>query len=117
MSSPIADLFGGPLESLLDYLIQTKNQHFGEERECRLSIIEAVSSEVQVLPTNYFKRGGLIVPYKKTPTTFPVLDCIEWIIIGPNPRMGARFKSVTQMVRTASLAIEVRPSHIPFARA
>lgn len=116
--NPIASLLGGPLESLLDYLAHTKNQHFSEERECRLSLIEAVSSELEVLPMNYFNRGGLIVPYKKTPrTTFPLLDCIEWIIIGPNPRMGARFKSVTQMVRTAGLAIKVRPSHIPFARA
>ena len=118
MSSPVAGLLGEPLESLLDYLIQTKNQHFGEERECRLSLIEAVSSEVKVLPTNHFKRGGLIVPYKKTPReTFPLIDCIEWIIIGPNPRMGARFKSVNQMVRTAGLTIKVRPSHIPVARA
>ena len=117
MPNPIANLMGGPLESLLDYLINTKNQHFSEERECRLSLIEAVSSEVGVLPTNYFNRGGLIVPYKKTPrATFPLLDCIEWIIIGPNPQMGARFKSVTQMVRTADLEIGVRPSHIPFSR-
>ena len=75
-------------------------------------------AEVEVLPTNYFNRGGLIVPYKKTPrTTFPLLDCIEWIVIGPNSRMSARFKSVTQMVRSAGLAIKVRPSHIPFTRA
>lgn len=118
LRNPVAGLLGGPLESLLDYLVHTKNQHFSEERECRLSLIEPVTSESEVLPTNYFNRGGLIVPYKKTPrTTFPLLDCIEWIIIGPNPRMDARFKSVTQMVRTASLAIKVRPSHIPFARA
>lgn len=117
MRNPIASLLGGPLESLLDYLVNTKSQHFGEEKECRLSLIEAVSSGVEVLPTNYFNRGGLIVPYNKTlRTTFSLLDCIEWIIIGPNPQMGARFKSVTQMVRTAGLAIEVRPSHIPFIR-
>ena len=117
MSSPVAGLSGGPLESLLDYLIQTKNQHFGEERECRLSLIEAVSSEVAVLSTHYFNRGGLIVPYKKTPAAFSLLDCIEWIIIGPNPRMDTRFKSVTQMVRSAGFEIAVRPSHIPFVRA
>ena len=117
MPSPIANLSGGPLESLLDYLIQTKNQHFAEERECRLSLIEPVSSEIEVLPTKYFNRGGLIVPYKKTPLdTFPLLDCIEWIVIGPNPRMVARFKSVIQMVQTAGLDIKVRPSHIPFFR-
>ena len=116
-SSPVAGLSGGPLESLLDYLIQTKNKHFGEERECRLSLIEAVSSEVAVLSTHYFNRGGLIVPYKKPPAAFSLLDCIEWIIIGPNPRTGTRFKYVTQMVRSAGLEIAVRPSHIPFVRA
>lgn len=118
MRNPLASLLGGPLESLLDYLLNTKNQHFGEERECRLSLVEAVSSKVEVLPINYFNRGGLIVPYKKSPrSTFPLLDCIEWIVIGPNPRMGARFKSVVQMVRRAGLAIDVRPSHIPLTRA
>lgn len=118
ISSPVAGLLDGPLDSLFDYLIHTKNQHFGEERECRLSLLEAVSPKVTGLPTNYFERGGLIVPYKKTPrATFPILDCIEWIIIGPNLRMGARFKSVSQMVQRAGIAIKVRPSHIPFARA
>ena len=117
LNNPIAKLLDGPLESLLDYLIYTKNQHFGEERECRLSLIEPVSSEAGVIPTNYFTRDGLIVSYKKTPRTTPsILDCIEWIIIGPNRRMSARFKSVTQMVRTAGLEIKVRPSHIPFIR-
>lgn len=116
--NPIASLLGGPLESLLDYLIHTKNQHFGEEKECRLSLVEAVSSRAEVLPISYFNRGGLIVPYKKTPrSTFRLLDCIEWIVIGPNPRMGARFKSVVQMVRRADLPIGVRPSHIPLTRA
>ena len=117
MPNPIANLLGGPLESLLDYLVHTKNQHFGEERECRLSLIEAVTSGFEVLPMNYFNRNGLIIPYKKTPhTTFPLLDCVEWIVIGPNPRMGARFKSVTQMVQAAGLTINVRPSPIPFVR-
>jgi hypothetical protein len=117
MSSPVAGLSDGSLDSLLDYLIHTKNNHFGDERECRLSLIDAVSSEVAVHPTHYFNRGGLIVPYKKTaPETFPIIDCIEWIIIGPNPRMGTRFRSVTQMVRRADLSIEVRPSHIPYFR-
>ena len=119
MSSPVASLVGESesLDSLLDYLIHTKNQHYGEERECRLSLVDAVSSEVADLPTHYFNRGGLIVPYKKTSRkTFPLIGCIEWIIIGPNPRMGTRFRSVTQMVRRAGLPIEVRPSHIPFYR-
>jgi hypothetical protein len=117
MRNPLSGLLGGPLESLLDYLMHTKSHHFGEERECRLSLVEAVSSEVELLPINYFNRGGLIVPYKKTPRSFPLLDCIEWIVIGPNPRMAARFKSVIQMIQRAGLPIHARPSHIPFIRA
>lgn len=111
--NPIENLIGEPLGSLLDYIIQTKNQHFSEERECRLSLIEPISSET---PTNYFNRGGMVVPYKKTPEKFRLLECIDGIIIGPNPRMPARFQSVTQMVRAKGLKVNVRPSHIPFTR-
>ncbi len=118
MRSPIASLIGGPLESFLDYLIHTKNQHFCEERECRLSVVDVLSSKAGVLPVSYFNRGGLIVSYKKTPkTTFDVLRCVEWIVIGPAPRMGARFRSIVQMVQRLGLDIDVRPSHIPFTRA
>ncbi|MEM4988848.1 DUF2971 domain-containing protein [Collimonas sp. H4R21] len=117
MPNPLATLLEGPLESLLDYLVHTKNEHFGEERECRLSLVDAVSSNLNVLPINYFNRNGLIVPYKKTPSSsFYLLDCVEWIVVGPGPRMSARFKSVVQMVRQAGLEIDVRPSHIPFTR-
>lgn len=117
ISDPISGLLRGPLESLLDFLIQTKSPHFIEENECRLSLIEANSSDSQVLPTNYFNRGGLIVPYKKTPKcTFPILECIDWIVIGPNSRMDARFKSIRQMIGNAGLKIGVRPSHIPLSR-
>lgn len=117
MSNPISGLTGGPLESLLDYLIHTKSQHFSAERECRLALLDMVGSESEELPTNHFNRGGLIIPYKKSPrANFPLLDCIEWIVIGPNPRMKARFKSTCQMVKAMGLDIHVRPSDIPFSR-
>ena len=117
MPSPLKGLPGGPLESLFDYLVHTKNQHFSEERECRLSLMEANSAELATLPTNYFNRHGLIVPYKKIKHEgLPFADCIEWIIIGPNSRMTARFKSVNQLVGASGLDIKVRPSHIPFVR-
>ena len=117
MQSPIANLPGGPLESLLNFLVHTKSQHFVEERECRLSLVEPVASEIGGLPVDYFNRNGLIVPFTRTPSSsFNVLDCIEWIIIGPGPRIGARFNSITQMVRKMGLKIKVRPSHIPFSR-
>lgn len=117
MRSPIAGLPGGPLEAFLDYLVHTKNEHFGEERECRLSLIQPVSSSSSCLSVQYFNRGGLLVPYTRTPrSSFNVLDCLEWIIVGPGPRMSARFKSVSQLVRQSGREINVRASHIPFTR-
>jgi hypothetical protein len=117
MRSPIAGLPGGPLEAFLDYLIHTKNKHFGEERECRLSLMQLVSASAGGLPVHYFNRGGLLVPFTKTPlSSFNILDCVEWIVIGPGPRMGARFKSVSQLVRLSGREIKVRASHIPFTR-
>jgi Protein of unknown function (DUF2971) len=117
MKNPIAGLVGGPLESFLDYLIHTKNQHFLEERECRLSFIDVLSARSAALPVNHLNRNGMIVPYKKTPkATFDVLKCLEWIVIGPAPRMDSRFKSVVQLVQRLGLHIYVRPSHIPFTR-
>lgn len=115
--NPLEGLAGGPLESFLDYLIHTKNMHFGEERECRLSHIQLVSASAGGLPIHYFNRGGLLVPYTSTPhSSFNVLDCVEWIVIGPGPRMGARFKSVVQLVRLSGREIQVRASYIPFTR-
>lgn len=117
MRSPIAGLPGGPLEAFLDYLVHTKNKHFGEERECRLSLIQLVSASASCLPVDYFNRGGLLVPYTKTPrSSFNILDCVEWAVIGPGPRMDARFKSVSQLIRQVGREIKVRPSHIPFTR-
>ena len=113
MRSPIAGLPGGPLEAFLDYLVHT----FSEERECRLSLIQLVSTGAGGLPVQYFNRGGLLVPFTKTPhSSFNVLDCVEWVVIGHGPRMGARFKSVSQLVRQSGRDIKVRPSHIPFTR-
>lgn len=116
-SNQIANLSQDTLESFLNYLIYTKNPHFSEERESRLCLIEPVGPRAETEPTDYFNRGGLIVPFKKTPpATFPLLDCVDCIVIGPNPRMNARIKSVMQMVRSAGLRISVRPSQIPFVR-
>lgn len=117
ISNPVAGLQGGPLEAYLDYLVQTKNRHFNEERECRLSFIQPISACDSCLPVAYFNRGGLLVPYIKTPSSsFNVLDCIEWIIVGPAPRLAARVKSVTQLVKQFGRDIKVRPSHTPFTR-
>jgi hypothetical protein len=112
-----ADLFDGPLEALLDYLVHTKSPHFSEERECRLSIFEPVASEGSRLPVEYFSRNGLIVPYTKTlPEALDILNCIDWIVVGPAPRMHARFQSACQLVKRTARNIMVRPSHIPLVR-
>jgi len=114
--SPVQDLFEGPLESLLDYLIHTKNQHFFEESECRMSIVDAINEGGALLPMFYFNRNGLVVPYVRTPKNYSIIDCVDWIVIGPGPRIGDRFNSVKQMVNRMGLDIEVRPSHIPLSR-
>jgi hypothetical protein len=116
--SPLPELVNGPLEALLDYLIHTKNQHFAEERECRLTVMQPVPGTETCLPVGYFNRSGLIVPYTQTPRdAFNLLNCVEWIVVGPGPRQTARFKSVTQMIRQHGRNILVRASHIPFTRA
>jgi hypothetical protein len=115
--SPIAGLAGGPIEDLLNYLIHTKNQHFGEERECRLSVLQASTSISGSLPIWYFDRAGLVVPYIQSPTPeFNVLDCIDWIVVGPGPRMASRFKSAAQLAHQYCKNVYVRPSHIPYTR-
>ena len=115
--SPIAGLAGGPLEALLNYLVHTKSKHFREERECRLSLTQLASGGDGCLTVNYYNRGGLLVPYTQSPRAgFNVLDCLEWIVVGPGPRMGARFRSVAQLVRQYGGNIMVRASHIPFTR-
>lgn len=117
MRSPIASLLAESLVAFLDYLMHTKNVHFGEERECRLSHVQPVPTMADSLPIQYFNRGGLLVPFSKTPnSSFNILDCIEWIVIGPGPRMGARFKAASQLVRQSGRKIVVRASHIPFTR-
>ena len=118
MRNPIFDLLQGPLIPLLDYLICTKNGHFAEERECRLSMIQPAAAGPAFRPVKRFSRNGLVVSYATTPKdSFDVLGAVDWILIGPGPRMGARFKAVCELVKHSGRRIAVRPSHIPFTRA
>ena len=111
--NPIKNLFGGPLESMIDYLIHTKNHHFAEENECRLSAIDSGDHSNSAFNLDFYNRSGLVVPYILL-TDFNILDFVEWIIIGPGPRLADRMRSLTQMVRYLGLKISVRPSHIPY---
>jgi hypothetical protein len=116
--NPIFELLKGPLIPLLDYLTCTKNVHFAEERECRLNHIQPVAMSPAFRPVRRFGRNGLVVSYTTTPKdSFDVLSCIDWIVVGPGPRMTARFKAVCELVKHSGRDIQVRPSHIPFTRA
>jgi len=115
---PIFDLLKGPLIPLLDYLTCTKNGHFAEERECRLSLVQPAAVGPAFRPVKRFSRNGLVVSYTTTPKeSFDILGAVDWILIGPGPRMGARFKAICELVRHSGRKIAVRPSHIPFTRA
>jgi hypothetical protein len=117
MWNPIFDLLKGPLIPLLDYLTCTKNGHFAEERECRLSLVQPAESGPFFRPVKRFSRNGLVVSYVTTPEkSFDVLGVIDWILIGPGPRMDARFKAVCELVKHSGRNIAVRSSHIPFTR-
>ena len=114
--NPIGNLTGGPLERLLDYITHTKNIHFREEQECRMSYLDLSSHKLNMQTVHYFNRNGLIVPYVKTPQDSGIMNCVEWIIVGPGPRIEARFNSVSHMIKTMGLNIQVRPSHIPYSQ-
>lgn len=117
MPSPLSGLPKRALESLIDYLLYTKNPHFSEEREVRLSHLELATGEAGSSGTDFFQRNGLIVPYRATNKEFlPLLDCVEGIIVGPGSRMAERYESVRQLVRSTGRKIPVRASRIPFTR-
>ncbi|GJL50015.1 MAG: hypothetical protein NPIRA01_12420 [Nitrospirales bacterium] len=116
LNSPTSSLTGGPLESLLDYLVNTKNEHFREEKECRLSLLETTKANSGVLPVEYYNRNGLLVPFTRTPDKFSLIDCIDWVIVGPSSGIEQRFMSLKQMVKKMGLDINIRPSHIPYSR-
>lgn len=108
---PLTDLFGGALKSFLFYRLLTKNRHFSEERECRMSILVDQSFD----GVQYFNRNGLIVPYIKTPQpSISFLNCIESIIVGPGAYQDVRRWSVAHLIQSHKLGIDVRLSSIPY---
>lgn len=118
LRNPIFELLKGPPIPLLDYLTCTKNRHFVEERECRLSLIQPASTGPAFRPIRRFSRNGLVVSYTTTPRdSFDILGCVDWIVIGPGPRMAARFKAACELVKHSGRSMLVRPSQIPFTRA
>jgi Protein of unknown function (DUF2971) len=114
LPSPLGKIAGEPLAALLSYLIYTKNQHFGEERESRLCHVMPLKNPKSTI--RFFNRNGLIVPYIKTEKSFDLLSCVEGVIVGPNARMDARLRSSDLLIQSLGLSISVRPSQIPFTR-
>jgi hypothetical protein len=116
-TSPLPDLFNGPLESLIDHLVYTKNQHFSEEREVRLCAMRPARLDSDERKIDFFSRNGLLVPYITIPKEEQnILDCVDWILIGPGPRVESRFKSITTLVAESGKDIKVRAPHIPYTR-
>lgn len=116
VENPLRNFNAEALESLINYLVYTKNKHFNEERETRLSFLGISSSETDTTEAKFFNRNGLIVPYRETTDRLQLLDCVQGVIVGPNPRMHARIRSVRQLIFGTGKKIPVRPSHIPFTR-
>ncbi len=115
--NPLAKLVGGPLEAYIDYCVYTKNEHFGEEKEVRLSTIHTNPPRGENTKVKYYNRNGLLVPYVETPKELNIVDCIDWIVVGPGPRIENRIKSVAQLIKNLNLEIKIRPSSIPFTGA
>jgi hypothetical protein len=115
--NPIPELMNGPIEALLDYLIQTKSAHFAEERECRLSLIQPRGPSPTTLPVTFFNRSGLPVPFvRTTASNGDILSSVEWILVGPGPRINARFRAANEIAHSSGHDIKVRVSHIPYTR-
>jgi hypothetical protein len=115
--NPLLKLPNGALESLMNFLIYRKNEHFSEERECRMSVVLPTRSDEVARAVKFFNRNGLLVPYVAiTAEKSNILSALEWIIIGPGPRLNARFDSVTSLVQQHNLEAKIRVSQIPFTR-
>ncbi len=107
-SPPLA---GEAIQRYLMYRLLTKNNHFSEERECRMSsLIAEPFDDIQ-----FYNKNGMLVPYIKTPPpSEALLDCIEGIIIGPGAYQDVRFHSVNRLRMSKGLEINVRRSNIPY---
>ena len=105
----LPDNFAEPLMALLLYRILTKNSHFSEERECRMSIFDPPDD------IEFFIRNGVIVPYTKTPqASESFMDCIEGVIVGPGADQQVRYQGVQHLLKSLDMEIEVRLSKIPY---
>ena len=101
-------------QAMLNYLLYrllTKNKHFSEEKECRMSAIATKTVD----DIQFFNRNGVLIPYIKTPQpseTF--LDCIDSIIVSPGANQEVRYQSVKYLLKSLKKEISIRLSQIPY---
>ena len=99
------------LERFVMYLLHTKNSHFSEEREYRMSVVLTG----QLDDVEFFNKNGVLVPYiKSSRISESLLDCIEGIIVGPGPHQDIRHQSVSYLLTSLGLKKKVRLSKIPY---
>jgi hypothetical protein len=102
----ISDMY----HQFLNLITLTKNQHFKEENEHRLSYYVKDTKGL----VHSFEKDGLITPYVS-----PKIDlhsCISKIIIGPSFRSDDRKRSVEMLIKSITdKNIRVVESKIPYA--
>ena len=99
------------IQNFLLYRLLTKNKHFSEEKECRMSTFVTKSFD-DIL---FFSRNGVLVPYIKTPQPSDhFLDCVEGIIVGPGANQEVRYQSVKHLLQSLNMEIKIRISQIPY---
>ena len=104
-------LAGEAIHQFLFYRLLTKNRHFSEERECRMSAVVTMPFD----GIQFLNKNGMLVPYIKTPPpSKSFLDCIKGIIVGPGAYQDVRFHSVNRLLMSKGLDLKVRRSSIPY---
>ena len=103
------------IDEAVRYFVQyrslTKNKHFSEENECRMSAF--VRNHFDSI--HFFNRNGVLVPYIKTPQLpEKFLDCIKGIIVGPGANQEVRYQSVKHFLKSLNKEISIRLSQIPY---
>ena len=99
------------IENFLLYRLLTKNKHFSEENECRMSAF--VTNQFDGI--YFFNRNGVLIPYIKTPQPSEYfLDCIEAIIVGPGANQEVRYQSIKHLLKSLNMEISIRLSQIPY---
>lgn len=101
----------GFVGEILDYVVFTKNEHFGEENEWRLCAI--LQGTTAPNAEKYWVRGGTIVPYVEVRSKVNIRDCIDQVIVGPHADQDERCRSTHHFLRSRGCEALVVPTNIP----